>query len=132
MADKSRKVERILAVQTQMHRLAQWKLAELERKESALCELQENLIRFVDEDGSYAALFSTALMRRLRNVGEEKAQVQVAKNRQAESVLEELRRLGRTQRMTDEVLKAERQEQDRKELSDILERLTNRRNASPR
>jgi hypothetical protein len=132
VGNRLRAVQRILSVQAQLHRLAQWKLAGLERREDALQERHESLLRFVDEDGAYAALFGDALMRRLRSISEEKAQVSTAKHEQAEKTLEELRRVGQMQRMGDELEDEARQERERQELRDILELLGHRRHASPR
>jgi hypothetical protein len=132
MTDRYRAVKRVLAVQNQMHRLAQWKLAELERKEDALRDNQERLLRFLDQEGSYTALLSDTLMRRLRNVSEQKAQTAIEKEKQAERTLEESRRKGRMQRMVDHVAGDARREEERSELRDVLEQINNRRNASLR
>jgi hypothetical protein len=132
MTDRFRAVKRVLAVQTQMHRLAQWKLAELERLEDTLRDNQERLLRFLDEEQSYTALFGDTVMRRLRNIGEQKAQVTVAKTEQADRTLEESKRTGRMQRMADDLSEEARRELDRLELREILERINHRRNASLR
>jgi len=71
-------------------------------------------------------------MRRLRNVGEEKAKVLAAKQEQANQTLEESRRLGRMRNMVDELGDEARVEADRDDLRDILELINHRRNASPR
>jgi hypothetical protein len=132
MGDRLRAIQRVLAVQAQLQRLAQWKLAELERREEALQKREENLLRFVDEDGSYAAVFGNTLMRRLRGIGEEKAQVAASKHEQADKTLEETRRVGQMQRKADELEDEARQERERLELREILERMGHRRHASPR
>ncbi len=132
MGNRLRAVQRILSVQAQLHRLAQWKLAELERREDGLQERHESLLRFVDEDGAYAALFGNTLMRRLRSISEEKARVTAAKHEQADKTLDELRRVGQMQRATDELEGEARQERERQELKEILELLGHRRHASPR
>jgi len=132
MTDRLRAMQRVLKVQKQLHRLAQWKLTGLEQQEEALNGRQEHLLRFLDEEGSYTALFGEALMRRLRNVGEEKAKVLAAKQEQANQTLEESRRLGRMRNMVDELGDEARVEADRDDLRDILELINHRRNASPR
>ncbi len=132
MKDRLRSMQRILNVQTQLHRLAQWKLAEAERRDDALRERQRDLLRFLDEEQSYTALLSTTLMRRLRSVGEERAVAAVAKQEQTEKVIEELRRSGRMQNMVEQLEDEARQSAEREELRDGLEQLTNRRHASPR
>ncbi len=132
MTDRLRAMQRVLKVQTQLHRLAQWKLTGLERKEDALSDRQQHLLRFLDEEGSYTALFGEALMRRLRNVGEEKTKVLAAKQEQANQTLEESRRLGRMRNMVEDLGEEARIETDREDLRDILELLNHQRNASPR
>jgi signal transduction histidine kinase len=132
MTDRLRAMQRVLKVQTQLYRLAQWKLTGLERKEDALSDRQQHLLRFLDEEGSYTALFGEALMRRLRNVGEEKTKVLAAKQEQANQTLEESRRLGRMRNMVEDLGEEARIETDREDLRDILELLNHQRNASPR
>ncbi len=132
MIDRLRAMQRVLKVQTQLHRLAQWKLTGLERQEDALRDRQEHLLRFLDEEGSYTALFSKTLMRQLHNVGEEKAKVLVAREEQAGQTLEESRRLGRMQNMVDDLRDVAHAEENRDDLRDILELLNHRRNASSR
>jgi hypothetical protein len=132
MASRLRAIQRILAVQAQLHRLAQWKLADLERREDALQERHESLLRFVDKDGSYGALFSNTLMRRLHGISEEKAKVVAEKHEQADKTLEELRRVGQMQRLTAGLEEEARQEHERQELREILERMAHRGHASSR
>ncbi len=132
MKDRLRSMQRILNVQTQLHRLAQWKLAETERKDDVLRERQESLLRFLDEEQGYAALLGATLMRRLRSVAEERAAVATEKQEQTEKVIEELRRSGRMENMVERLEDEARQSAEREELRDGLEQLTNRRHASPR
>jgi len=132
MTDRLRAMQRVLKVQTQLHRLAQWKLTGLERQADTLNSRQQHLLRFLDEEGSYTALFGEALMRRLRGIGEDKAKVLAAKREQADQTIEESRRLGRMQNMVDDLGDEARVEADRDDLRDILELLNHRRNASPR
>ncbi len=132
MANRLRAVQRILAVQTKLHRLAEWKLAELGSKQDALQQRQQDLLRFLDEEGSYTALFGVSLMRRLKNVGEEKVRVAAEKQEQADRTLDESRRAGRVKRMAGDLEDAARQQEERDALRDILEQLNHRRNASLR
>jgi len=132
MTDRLRAMKRVLKVQTQMHRLAQWKLAAIEQKEVSLQLHQEHLLRFLDEEGAYSALFSETLMRRLHAIDEEKAKLSITKSEQSNLTMEEARRAGRMQRMCDDLNGAARQAEDRKELRDVLEQINQRRTASLR
>jgi len=132
MADRLKSIKRILAVQTQMHRLAQWKHGELANREEALKQRHEELVLFTDEDGSYGAVFSNTLMRRLRALGEERVKVGAQKDLQAAKTADERQKLGRAQNLADKLKNEKRAEDERKDLRDNLERLVSRYNASSR
>jgi hypothetical protein len=132
MADRLKSVRRVLAVQTQLHKLAQWKLADLASKDDDLRQKQESLVRFTDEDGSYGAIFSNALMRRLRMIGEERARCQNQHKLQEEKTAEERQKLGRMQSRAEELEDLQKVEAERKELAESLERLVARPGASSR
>jgi len=132
MVDRLKSVKRILAVQTQLHRLSQWKLGELANREEFLKRRHEELVLFTDEDGSYSAVFSNALMRRLQALGEERSRVGAMKDRQATKTASERQKLGCAQNLHDKLKDEKRAEDDRKDLRDNLERIMSRYNASSR
>jgi hypothetical protein len=132
MTNRLRAMQRVLKVQTQMHRLAQWKLAALEQKEISLQDRQQHLLRFLDEEGAYSAFFSATLMRRLHAIDEEKAKLSILKAKQSDVTIEDARRTGLMQRMVDDLNGVAKQADDRKELRDILEQINQRRSASLR
>jgi len=132
MADRLKSIKRILAVQKQLHRLSQWKLGELVNREEALKQRHEELVLFTDEDGSYGAVFSNALMRRLRALGEERSRVGVMKENQSVKMAKEAQKLGRAESLKDKLESEKRAEDERKELRDNLERIVSRYNASSR
>jgi len=132
MVDRLKSIKRILAVQTQLHRLSQWKLGELANREESLKQRHEELVLFTDEDGSYSAVFSNALMRRLQALGEERTRVGSMKDRQSTKTANERQKLGRAQNLHDKLKDEKRAEDDRKDLRDNLERIMSRYNASSR
>ena len=75
MKERLRSINRVLAFQKQLGRLAEWKLAALQQQESELDRQQRDLVRFLDEDSAFSGLFATTLMKRLRGVAEAKVRV---------------------------------------------------------
>jgi hypothetical protein len=60
-----KKIERILAIQQKMHRLAEWQLAALDRERQAVAENQERLVGALNADGPLHGVFVEAMARRL-------------------------------------------------------------------
>ena len=68
MSAEARKIHRILAVQQQLYRIEEWKLADLERTLERLEASQQDLIRALNEDDALQGLFIDATARRLRSL----------------------------------------------------------------
>jgi hypothetical protein len=75
MSAQARKVHRILAVQQQLYRIEEWKLADLERTLERLEVSQREVIGALNEDDALQGLFLDAMARRLRSLGEEASRV---------------------------------------------------------
>ena len=75
MSAQARKIHRILAVQQQLYRIEEWKLADLERTLERLEVSQREVIGALNEDDALQGLFIDAMARRLRSLGEEASRV---------------------------------------------------------
>lgn len=127
MADRLKKLRRIQAVQADLHKLAEWRLAVLARKEQELAEDQEALIGTLNSDDSLHGLFVPAMARRLRALAGETEVVRAARETQTERVLEEAKRLKRTERMSDRAAVDHARESEKVELQRLVEGLIARR-----
>lgn len=127
MADRLKKLRRIQAVQADMHRLAEWRLAVLTRKEQQLTDDQTALIGTLNSDDTLHGLFVAAMARRLRALAGETEVVRAAKETQADKVLEEAKRLKRTERMSDRAAVEHERSLEKVELQRLVEALVARR-----
>jgi uncharacterized coiled-coil protein SlyX len=121
VADRLRKARRIMAVQAQLHRLAEWRLAALVREEGELDASQQQLIGTLNEDAALHGLFVDAMARRLRALARETDRVKAAQEEQSRRLLEEAMRLKRAERMADRIGKEERRAGEKRDLQRLLE-----------
>jgi len=127
MADRLAKVRRIQAVQAELHRLAEWRLAGLARKQQELAEEQTVLIETLNDEDQLHGLFVGAMARRLRTLAGETERVKVAHEAQTDRVLDEARRLKQAERMVDRVSVDHRRETEKRDLQALVEALLARR-----
>lgn len=123
MADRLAKVQRIQSVQATMHRLAEWRLAELQRHERELAERQQEMIHALNGDQRLHGLFVSAMARRLKALAGEEERTRAAREAQADRVLDEAKRLKRTERLVDRVEIEHRREAEKHELQRLIEGL---------
>src|SRR5688572_10413862 len=86
------KIHRILDVQRQLHRIEEWRLADLERALQELAATEQALIHALNEDDALQGLFIDATARRLASIAEEAARVGEEKAAQEQRLLEEAAR----------------------------------------
>jgi hypothetical protein len=84
MSERLRKAHRILAVQTQLDRLAEWTLMDLKAQAMVLADQRQGLIRFMDEEPPFAGIFAATMMRRLQAAAE--AQVAITNETEAQKI----------------------------------------------
>jgi hypothetical protein len=130
MKSRLRSLERILDVQKKLHRLAEWKLADLQNQEAALRRRQQDLVRFLDGDGALPGAFATIVLRHLRTLAESNERVASEKNAQIARVLVELQRVGSAERAVDHLEKDLRRAEDKRELAEMIEAMIHRGDAS--
>ncbi|HXW71883.1 MAG TPA: hypothetical protein VEK34_10645 [Methylocella sp.] len=100
MNEKLRKLRRILAVQTQLARLARWQCAELRAQQAQLGDEQSKLLNWLYEDIPAAALLSSAVTRRLEMVSKELVLLAARQEAQSSRELDERRRLRGAEQLT--------------------------------
>ncbi|MGA9486257.1 MAG: hypothetical protein WBV25_04165 [Methylocella sp.] len=93
MNERLRRSRRVLAVQSQLDRLAQWSLIDLQSRAVVLGDQQRGLVRFMSEESLVAGIFSSTMMRRLQTLAEMLATIASEQDLQRGRHLEERRRL---------------------------------------
>lgn len=130
MRNRLKKVERVLAVQEHLHRLAQWKMAALEHEKAELAEGQAGLLSALNDDNQLHGLFVEAMTRRLTALAREAERLERARRVMEEQLSDEALKLKRTERMTDRVRREHALGRDKRLFQDLLETLARTRDAS--
>jgi hypothetical protein len=122
MSAQARKIHRILAVQQQLYRIEEWKLADLERTLERLEVSQREVIGALNEDDALQGLFIDAMARRLRSLGEEASRVGQERDEQSARLLEHGARKVCAERLAEAADRQAAQATDKMQLLDVIER----------
>ena len=122
MSTQARKIQRILGVQQQLHRIEEWKLADLERTLERLETSQQDVIRALNEDDALQGLFIDAMARRLRSLSEEASRVGQDRDTQSARLLEHGARKICAERLAETVQRHVVRTADKRQLLDTIER----------
>ena len=122
MSAQARKVHRILAVQQQLYRIEEWKLADLERTLERLEVSQREVIGALNEDDALQGLFLDAMARRLRSLGEEASRVGQQRDEQSARLLEHGARKVCAERLAETLDRQLARAADKTQLLDVIER----------
>lgn len=124
MSDRRmKKIERVLAVQKQMHRLAEWNVAALERRRAELEAGQGELVGALNDDAKLQGLFIDALARRLAALARETDKVNEAHRQMARRLTEAGLKLKRTERMSAKLRREEEAALGKRDFADLLDLL---------
>jgi hypothetical protein len=123
MDRRLRKIERVLAVQQQLHRLAEWRMAGLDRERRELAESEAQLVAALNHDEQLQGVFVDAMARRLAAIARDAERVNRAREVQGRRLREEGMKLKMVERMNDRVRRQYREAFARRGFSDLLETL---------
>ncbi len=130
MNRRLKKIERVLAVQAQLHRLAEWKLAALDHKKAELASDEASLVGALNRDDPLHGLFVEAMARRLNALARETDRVNLARAAASRRLAEEGMALKRVERMTARVRRQYEQILGKRGFAELLDRLASSDNAS--
>ena len=126
------KLKRIAAVQAKLHRIEEFRLAEIQRRSAELAREEETLVATFNDDDTFAGVFVAAMARQLRRIAQESTRVETSKATQAGVVRDAALRLKRTERHADRMAQSVRRDDERRLLRELIEALgTPRDDASP-
>ena len=121
MQERAAKARRILTAQQQLHRIEQWKLAELQRELADLTSAQLEIISALNDTSALHGLFIDATARRLGTLAEEAERVTRRTNDQSLLTIEHAVRVRASERLEQAVAQELERELEGKELLDIIE-----------
>jgi hypothetical protein len=123
MPARAHKVHRILSVQQQLHRIEQYRLAELRSRLEQLDADQQALIAALNEDDALQGLFIDGTARRLKSVSEVASRTAEETEAQAIRLLEQSGRLACAERLAEAADLDALRAGERKALTEAIERL---------
>lgn len=127
MSERLRRARRVLAVQAQLDRLAEWSLIDIKAQAAALEDTQRNLICFMSEESAVAGLFSTLMIHKLQAVAEKLATLVKEQEVQKARQLDERRRLRHAGRMVAKLESDEQRKDAACQLAEAIEAVLQRR-----
>lgn len=128
--DKADKSRRIMETLQQLHRIEQWKMADLERRLADLEKMQVDLISALNDTNALHGLFIDNTARRLSSTAEEAERVARAKEAHALKLKEHAARVKMTERLTLAHDQEAAREKEAKELMEVVEQAVGRKPAS--
>jgi len=130
MDKRLRKTVRLLKVQEQLQRNAEWKLANLHAKADELQNAQQALIQTLNDDEALHGLFVESRARRLQVLAVEASNVEKALEEQRKTALERAMQVKRTERFVDTLALENRRATEKKEYLALLDNLAAKSDAS--
>jgi hypothetical protein len=123
MAARTHQVHRMLGVQQQLHRIEQYRLAELRGRLEQLGADQRALIAALNEDDALQGLFIDGMARRLKSLSEAASKTAEEIETQAARLLEQSGRLACAERLAEAADLQALRAGERRALTEVIERL---------
>lgn len=120
MSERLRSMQRIVAVQAQRKRLAEWRLAAIETRKAAVVAARADLAAFV-EDANLAGPLATLALGQHRRLAEREAQTEAERVRQLTAVQAAERRHRLAERITEAAAAEDRVAEERRSLERLIE-----------
>lgn len=120
MSNRLCRSRRILAVQSKLDRLAEWRLIDLQFQSVALADRQHDLIRFLSGESEVAGIFPSAVMHRLQTLGRLIATTENEQIAQKNRRLDERVRLRCAERFVSKLEIEARRENTAQQLVDLI------------
>lgn len=131
MTARLNSAQRIVRVQRDLRRVAEWRHAEIERRVQSLEQARRDLVRFLSEEHAFSGLLAGNLARRLKSLASEIEEARAALAAQAEAVLKEARLGKQAERVAESLAREARRSDERQELMAAIEGAAARGPASP-
>jgi hypothetical protein len=121
MTPRDRKIRRIAAVQTKLHRIAEWQLMECQAKEHELQDRQRRIIEGFNEENRLPELAAQTASHNLKAASVEQGVIAKTKQRLAAHALTEARKLKQVLRIARDAASRAFREQEKRILDDVTD-----------
>jgi len=109
-----------------MKRVAEAKLVDLQRRETALQDEERELVAALNGEGPFQGLFVDAVARKLTRVAEEAERAEAERQVQAGRVLDRSLRVSRAERLLEKLAREFRLELERRDFAELIEQAAGR------
>jgi len=123
MAQRMKKAERIVAVQAQMHRKAEWELARISRERAALEAKREQMLETLTHD-LFGPLLVEVVAKNLNRLADDGARLASEEESQTLRVREQALASKRAERMAKNVAAVERHAEEKAAFQELVESAT--------
>ena len=127
MDNRAKRMERLYAVQRQLHLIEEWKLAEIERRLVRIEDDRDKLVAALDRHETLQSLFCEACIRRLAALAREGDEAAREQNAQRDILVEQALRLKTVEKLYRTLSEVERGAEERAALLDLIETLLEHR-----
>ena len=126
MNDRLRKARRMLAIQAELDRFADWTLIDLERRRTDVEDRRAKLIGFLEAESAVGGIFAGAMLRRLESIEKSCAALRAERDAQAEKRVAERARLRAAEAVFEAIRTGELRREERLRLFETIEASLNR------
>ena len=130
MQNRLAALRRMLALQKDMRRIGELKLAALQSQRANAEQTEARLVSYLDENHIYTPAYMKTIADKLQAVGRAKRRLSQQAEEQAKVLLECRRRMGQVERALETVAEEARRAEERRDLDAAIEADLNRKGAS--
>ena len=126
MRQRLKSLQRLLSVQKDIHRLAEWRFAAIERQLVTLHAEEKRLMSYLDDERFFTLAYTKVIVEKLRALAEAKECFTRERQAQSRILIEGARRMGQMARATEAAAEECRRDDEKRELDGAIEATLNR------
>lgn len=126
MRERLISLQRLLSVQKDIHSLAEWRFAAIERQLVTLQAEEKRLMAYLDDERFFTLAYTKTIVEKLRALAEAKGRLTRERQAQSRILIEGARRMGQMARATEAVGAECRRDDEKRELDEAIEATLNR------
>lgn len=129
MRQRLKSLQRLLSVQKDIHRLAEWRFAAIESRLAVLREEEKRLLSYLDDERFFTVAYTKTIVEKLRALAEAKERFLREREAQSKVLIEGARRMGQVTHTAEAVATECRCAEERRELDAAIEAMLSRQMA---
>lgn len=114
-------LQRLLSVQKDIHKLAEWRFAAIERQLVTLHAEEKRLLSYLDDERFFTLAYTKTIIEKLRALAEAKERLKREREAQSGILIEGARRMGQVAHATQAVAEECRRDEEKRELDAAIE-----------